>query len=483
MNNQDLNNNNNIEMPIVDNNGENLNSVRVTNSNESADSDYEIEYVDPIQPAGNGGDEVLSNASRQLNARFRTKRYNVGYDGQDIMSNASLHYDHSHHLRDLQNLNNAKRNSQVGFGLSASSNLNNDTNAARVAMGSSFNSNLINATCAYQQNMRYGFNMQPGGAYHQIMRNVTNVQPKGTTGVVANKTNFCKNNSEFLSFSVNNDIDVLQRYGILDMVQTHNGTNTASYSNGPSMPHTQNGTNVATDSNGTSVPQTHHRTNVATDSNGTSVPDTQNGTNVATDSNGPSMPDTQIGTNVATDSNGPSMPDTQNGTNVAPGRNSGRSNPQQSAYYQKYYPHPITGRLITSDEMIMFENELDYIKNNYGTVPSMQWFDKWKMSSSKETFDKLGIDSNIDLESAKLLGWKTKSCPNTSRAHFETLPYCGPYHDKEGKIKYVDYRPKNNVSVNSNTGGFGFPFPVIQDGGGVFQFGLGNFGGTMMTCQ
>ena len=39
-----------------------------------------------------------------------------------------------------------------------------------------------------------------------------------------------------------------------------------------------------------------------------------------------------------------------------------------------------------------------------------------------------------------------------------------------------------DVSVNSNTGGFGFPFPVIQDGGGVFQFGLGNFGGTMMTC-
>ena len=185
------------------------------------------------------------------------------------------------------------------------------------------------------------------------------------------------------------------------------------------------------------------------------------------------------------------MPQTHNRTNVSPGHDPNdsqnnaipdRSNRQQRINQPRYFPHPITGRLITSDEMIMFENELDYIKNNYGTVPSMQWFDKWKMSSSKETFDKLGIDSNIDLESAKLLGWKTKSCPNTSRAHFKTLPYCGPYHDKEGKVKYIDYRPKNNVSVNSNTGGFGFPFPVIQDGGGVFQFGLGNFGGTMMTC-
>ena len=185
------------------------------------------------------------------------------------------------------------------------------------------------------------------------------------------------------------------------------------------------------------------------------------------------------------------MPQTQNGSNDAsrfdPNDSQNNaipdgSNRQQSINQPRYLPHPITGRFITPAEMIMFENELDYIKNNYGTVPSMQWFDKWKMSSSKETFDMLGIDSNIDLESAKLLGWKTKSCPNTSRAHFKTLPYCGPYHDKEGKVKYVDYRPKNDVSVNSNTGGFGFPFPVIQDGGGVFQFGLGNFGGTMMTC-
>ena len=424
-------------------------------------------------------DETLVDSSELVNRNL--KDLNIATNTGGVVMGQSIN----------SNLNNATNTGGVAIGLSIDSNLNNDTNAAKVAMGSSVNSNLINANGAYQQNMRHGFNMQPGSAYQQNMRNVINVQPKGTTGVVANKTNFCKNNNEFLSFSVNNDIDVLQRYGILNMLQPHNGTYVATDSNGPSMPQTHNRTYVAIDSNGPSVLQTQNRTNIATDSNGPSVPQTQNGANVGTDSNGPSVPQTQNRTNVGTDSNGTSMPQTQNGTNDTSRFNPNDSqnnaipdgsNRQQSAYYPKYYPHPITGRLITSGEMTMFEKELDYIKNNYGTVPSMQWFDKWKMSSSKETFDRLGIDTNIDLESKKLLGWKTKSCPNTSRAHFETLPYCGPYHDKEGNVKYVDYRPKNNVSVNSNTGGLGFPFPVIQDGGGVFQFGLGNFGGTMMTC-